>query len=56
MTGDIDLVADPNAEDDDGLGCRPLAKAKGPKPGIVSWVMIFAGNRSSQAWLQRRSE
>ena len=44
----IDLVADLNAEDDDGLCWSTLADARNPaqvRPG----VMLVAGNRSGQA-------
>jgi hypothetical protein len=44
----IDLVADLNAEDDDGLGWSTLTDARDPaqvRPG----VMLIAGNRSGQA-------
>ena len=44
----IDLVADLNAEDDDGLGWSTMADARDPaqvRPG----VMLVAGNRSGQA-------
>ena len=44
----IDLVADLNAEDDDGLCWSTMADARDPaqvRPG----VMLVAGNRSGQA-------
>jgi hypothetical protein len=44
----IDLVADLNAEDDDGLGWSTLTDARDPaqvRPGAV----LVAGNRSAQA-------
>lgn len=48
MTYPIDLVADLNAQDDDGLGWSRLADAAHPaqvKPG----AMLVAGNRHAQA-------
>lgn len=45
---DIDLTADLNAQDDDGLGWSTLAGAHDPdrvRPG----VMLLAGNRYGQA-------
>ncbi len=45
---DIDLTADLNAQDDDGLGWSTLADAQVPdrvRPG----VMLLAGNRHGQA-------
>lgn len=45
---DIDLNADLNAEDDDGLGWSTLADARTPeriKPG----AMVLAGNKAAQA-------
>lgn len=45
---DIDLVADLNAEDDDGLGWSTLGDAREPqrvRPG----VMLLAGNRYGRA-------
>lgn len=45
---DIDLTADLNAQDDDGLGWSTLADARDPdrvRPG----VMLLAGNRYGQA-------
>jgi hypothetical protein len=44
----IDLVADLNAQDDDGLGWSTLNDARDPaqvRPG----AMLVAGNRSGQA-------
>jgi hypothetical protein len=48
MDPQIDLVADLNAEDDEGLGWSTLAEARDPariRPG----VMLVAGNRYAQA-------
>lgn len=48
MEPQIDLVADLNAEDDDGLGWSTLSDARDPaqvRPG----VMLVAGNRHAQA-------
>ncbi len=45
---DLDLVADLNAQDDDGLGWSLLADAHAParvRPG----AMLLAGNRQAQA-------
>ncbi len=48
MNAQIDLVADLNAEDDEGLGWSTLSEAHDPariRPG----VMLVAGNRHAQA-------
>lgn len=48
MADRIDLVADLNAEDDDGLGWSTLADASDPervRPG----AMLLAGNSAAQA-------
>lgn len=48
MDLEIDLEADLNAQDDDGLGWSTLADARDPgrvKPG----GMLLAGNRAAQA-------
>jgi hypothetical protein len=48
MEPDIDLIADLNAEDDDGLGWSTLQDARDPaqvRPG----VMLVAGNRFGRA-------
>jgi hypothetical protein len=48
MSSQIDLVADLNAEDDEGLGWSTLREARDPariRPG----VMLVAGNRHAQA-------
>jgi len=45
---ELDLEADLNAQDDDGLGWSTLADARDParvKPG----TMLLAGNRAAQA-------
>lgn len=44
----IDLIADLNAEDDDGLGWSTLADATAPER-VVPGAMLLAGNRSGQA-------
>lgn len=49
MVGDdLDLIADLNAEDDDGLGWSTLADASEPER-VVPGAMILAGNRYGQA-------
>jgi hypothetical protein len=48
MQTDVDLAADLNAQDDDGLGWSTLSDAADParvRPG----VMLLAGNESAQA-------
>jgi hypothetical protein len=48
MDARIDLVADLNDEDDEGLGWSTLSEASDPariRPG----VMVVAGNRQAQA-------
>lgn len=48
MDSHIDLAADLNAEDDEGLGWSTLSEARHPtriRPG----VMLVAGNRQAQA-------
>ena len=48
MEHDIDLVADLNAQDDDGLGWSTLADARDPsrvRPG----AMLLAGNNQARA-------
>jgi len=48
MNAQIDMVADLNAEDDEGLGWSTLSEARNPariRPG----VMLVAGNRHAQA-------
>lgn len=44
----IELVADLNAQDDDGLGWSTLADAKDPGR-VVQGTMLLAGNRAGQA-------
>ena len=48
MTDDIELIADLNAEDDDGLGWSTLADARTPD-GFAPGAMFLAGNRLGQA-------
>ena len=48
MTDDIDLIADLNVEDDDGLCWSTLADARAPDR-IIAGAMILAGHRSGQA-------
>ena len=48
MTDEIDLIADLNAEDDDGLGWSTLADARTPDR-IASGAIVLAGNRLGQA-------
>lgn len=48
MTDDIDLIADLNAEDDDGLGWSTLADARTPDR-IAPGAMVLAGNRLGRA-------
>lgn len=45
---DVDLVADLNAEDDDGLGWSTLADAASPER-IAPDALVLAGNQSAQA-------
>ena len=48
MDLEVELVADPNAEDDDGLGWSVIADARDPvhvRPG----VMLLAGNPQVRA-------
>jgi hypothetical protein len=45
---DLDLVADLNAQDDDGLGWSTLADAVAPER-VVPGAMLLAGNRHAQA-------
>jgi hypothetical protein len=45
---DVDLVADLNDEDDDGLGWSTLADARDPDQ-IGPGAMVVAGNASGQA-------
>ena len=48
MTDDIDLDADLNAQDDDGLGWSTLSDARVPDRIFVG-SMVLAGNRHGQA-------
>ena len=48
VADDIDLVADLNAQDDDGLGWSTLGDAHAPDR-IVAGAMVLAGNRYGQA-------
>ena len=48
MDSHIDLVADLNDEDDEGLGWSTLGEASNPA-GIRPGVMLVAGNRQAQA-------
>lgn len=45
---DLDLVADLNAQDDDGLGWSTLTDAVAPER-VVPGAMLLAGNRHAQA-------
>jgi pyridoxine/pyridoxamine 5'-phosphate oxidase len=45
---EVDLVADLNAEDDDGLGWSTLAEAREPRR-ITPGAMVLAGNQAGQA-------
>lgn len=45
---DLDLVADLNAQDDDGLGWSTLADAQAPER-VRSGAMLLAGNSQAQA-------
>jgi hypothetical protein len=45
---EVDLVADLNAEDDDGFGWSTLAEARDPRR-IFPGVMVMAGNQAAQA-------
>ena len=47
-TSDVDLVADLNAEDDNGQGWSTLADARAPER-VVPGAMVLAGNRAAQA-------
>lgn len=48
MPYDIDLIADLNAEDDEGLGWSLLADARAADR-IVPGAMVLAGNQHAQA-------
>jgi hypothetical protein len=45
---DLDLVADLNAQDDDGLGWSTLANAVAPER-VLPGAMLLAGNSHAQA-------
>lgn len=45
---EVDLVADLNAEDDDGLGWSTLADAHVPEQ-IIPGAIVLAGNQAAQA-------
>ena len=45
---EVDLLADLNAEDDDGLGWSTLADARAPER-IIPGTMVLAGNQAAQA-------
>ncbi len=48
MTEDLDLIADLNAQDDDGFGWSTLSDALMPER-IVVGAMVLAGNRAGTA-------
>jgi hypothetical protein len=48
MEPEIDLIADLNAEDDDGLGWSTLSDAR-DATDVRSGVMLIAGNRFGRA-------
>ena len=48
MDSDVDLLADLNAEDDDGLGWSTLSDARQPA-GVQPGAFLLAGNRYGQA-------
>jgi hypothetical protein len=45
---EVDLVADLNAEDDDGFGWSTLAEARDPRR-IAPGAIVLAGNRAARA-------
>jgi hypothetical protein len=45
---EIDLIADLNAQDDDGLGWSTLSDARDPAR-VVPGVMLLAGNAAARA-------
>ena len=45
---EVDLVADLNAEDDDGFGWSTLGEARDPRR-VVPGAMVMAGNQAAQA-------
>lgn len=48
MPDEVDLIADLNAEDDDGLGWSTIADASQPER-VVPGAMLLAGNRYGRA-------
>jgi hypothetical protein len=48
MDEEVDLVADLNAEDDDGLGWSTLASAREPAK-VQAGAFLLVGNRYGQA-------
>jgi hypothetical protein len=48
MSVDVDLIADLNAQDDDGLGWSTLADARDPGR-VRSGRLLLAGNQHGQA-------
>ncbi len=48
MSDELDLVADLNAEDDDGLGWSTIADAVDPQR-VVPAAMLLAGNAEDRA-------
>ncbi|MBL8775844.1 MAG: hypothetical protein JNK12_07930 [Acidimicrobiales bacterium] len=48
MSDELDLVADLNAEDDDGLGWSTIADAVDPQR-VVPGAMLLAGNGEARA-------
>lgn len=47
--GDLDLLADLNAQDDDGLGWSTLADATAAPARVRPGAMLLAGNSHAQA-------
>lgn len=45
---EVDLVADLNAEDDDGLGWSTIAEARDPRR-ITPGAVVLAGDQAGQA-------
>jgi hypothetical protein len=48
MDNEVDLAADLNAEDDDGLGWSTLGDARDPAK-VQAGALLLAGNRYGQA-------
>lgn len=48
MQRDVDLIADLNSMDDDGLGWSMLSDARHPEQ-VLPGVMLLAGNTAAQA-------